>query len=271
VVTGAVIRNNLPASSSPWRSSQRIAAQRTEANETHLRLFAGLQLHALVVDHDERAFALDDGPLLREIKRHDGDVFGEDVLPDIKLGPVRQGKHADGFDRPYARVVDAPELGALVLGIPGVRLGPEGKDALLGAGFLLVAARSAEGRVEAEFVERLLQPLGFHDLGVERGAGVEGIDAAPDTVLIDVDVQLQSEALHRLVAKRDHFPKFPCGIDMEERKRRQRWVERLHRQMKHHRGVLTDRIEHDGVAEFGRHLAHDVDAFRLQPLEMRQA
>jgi hypothetical protein len=39
--------------------------------------------------------------------------------------------------------------------------GAEREDALLGAALLLVAAGAAEGRVEAVFVERLLQALGL--------------------------------------------------------------------------------------------------------------
>ena len=38
--------------------------------------------------------------------------------------------------------------------------------------------------------------------------------------------------------------------------------------MKHHGGVLADRIKHDRVFAFSDHLAHDEDAFGLQPLEM---
>jgi hypothetical protein len=48
--------------------------------------------------------------------------------------------------------------------------GAEREDALLGAALFLVAARAAEGGVEAVFVERLLQALGLHHLGVQRRA-----------------------------------------------------------------------------------------------------
>jgi hypothetical protein len=39
-------------------------------------------------------------PLGGEIERHDLDVLGEDVLPDVELGPVRQREDADRFARP---------------------------------------------------------------------------------------------------------------------------------------------------------------------------
>ena len=60
------------------------------------------------------------GPLGREVERHDRDVLQVDVLPDVELGPVRQREHADALALVLARVVERPELGALVLRIPAV-------------------------------------------------------------------------------------------------------------------------------------------------------
>src|SRR3546814_13578765 len=53
----------------------------------------------------------------------------------------------------------------------------EAEDAFLGAGFLLVAARTADGRIGAPLVERLLQRLGLHHVGVYRGTVADGADA----------------------------------------------------------------------------------------------
>ena len=47
------------------------------------------------------------------------------------------------------------------------------EDPLLGPAHLLVAPGAAEGEVEAAGVERLLQPLGLPELGVQRRAMVE--------------------------------------------------------------------------------------------------
>ena len=145
----------------------------------------------------------------------------------------------------------------------------EGKDALLGAGFFLVAPRAAEGGVEAVFVQRLLQAFGLHHLGVQRRAGIERIDAALHAVLIDMDDQIQPQPLGGRVAELDHLPEFPGRIDMQQRKRRLGGIERLHRQMQHHRRILADGIEHHRVGELGRHLAHDVDALGFQAPQMR--
>ena len=107
------------------RAGQRVAAERAEAHRFASRLLAGAQRHALVVDHDQRAVALDDRPLGGEVERHDRDVLEVDVLPDVELGPVRQREHADALALVLARVVEAPQLRALVLRVPAV-LGASG-------------------------------------------------------------------------------------------------------------------------------------------------
>jgi hypothetical protein len=71
----------------------------------------------MVIDHDEGAVTLDHRTFGGEVERHDRDLLEVDVLPDVELGPVRQGKDADGlFVLPG--VVEAPELGPLVLRVP---------------------------------------------------------------------------------------------------------------------------------------------------------
>jgi hypothetical protein len=85
----------------------------------HLGLSPG-QRHALVVDHDQRAVALDHRALGGEVQRHDRDVLEVDVLPDVELGPVREREHADALALVLAGVVEVPELGALVLRVPAV-------------------------------------------------------------------------------------------------------------------------------------------------------
>jgi hypothetical protein len=99
-----------------------------------LRRFARAQRHALVIDHDQRAVALDDRALGREVQRHDRDVFEMDVLPDVELGPVGEREDADALALVLARVVEAPEFGRWFFGSQRC-CAAEGEDALLGAGF----------------------------------------------------------------------------------------------------------------------------------------
>jgi hypothetical protein len=150
----------------------------------------GLERHALVVDHDQGAVAIDHRPHRRQVERHDRDVLEVDVLPDVELGPVRQRKDADRFARVLARVVEPPELGPLRLRVPAVLGAAEREDALLGARLLLVAPGAAEGRVEAVQVERLLQALRLPHVGVELGAVGEGVDAEPGRLGVLVDQEL---------------------------------------------------------------------------------
>ena len=159
-------------------AGERVAAERAEADALHLRLLAGLQRHAVVVDHDQRAVALDDGPVGGEVERDDRDVLEVDVLPDVELGPVREREDADALALVDLAVVEVPQLGPLVLRVPLVELVAEGVDALLGARLLLVAAGAAERGVEAVLVQGLLAaPAVFMIVGVLVAAVVERVDA----------------------------------------------------------------------------------------------
>src|SRR4029077_356680 len=116
-----------------------------------------------------------------------------------------------------AGVVDAPELGPLVLGVPGMARGAEGEDTILGAAFLLIAPRSAEGGIEAILVQGLFEALGLHHLRMQGRTAVEGIDAALDAVLVHMDDQIQAETLGRLVPEPDHFLELPRRVHMHQR------------------------------------------------------
>ena len=71
-------------------------------------------------------------------------------------------------------------------------------------------------------------------------------------------------------AERVHVLELPGRVDVQERERHAAGVEGLARQVREHRRVLPDRVEHDRVAELGRHLADDVDRLRLEGLEVGQ-
>src|SRR5262249_42492490 len=83
-----------------------------------------------------------------------------------------------------------------------------------------------------------------------------------------MDDQIETEPLCRFITKRDHVAKLPGGVDMQQRKRKFCWIERLQREMQHHAGVLADRIEHDRRPELRDHVAHDLDRFGFESLEM---
>jgi hypothetical protein len=145
--------------------------------------------------------------------------------------------------------------------------GAERKDALFGAALFLVPARTAEGRVESVMVERLFQPLRLPHIGVKR-AVIEGIDAARFRFGVAPNEQVHARRAGRLFPERIHVAKLPRRIDMEQRERRRRGMERLARQVQHHRRILADRIEHDRTLRLGHDLAHDMDRFGFEAVEM---
>src|SRR4029077_8123759 len=134
--------------------------------------------------------------------------------------------------------------GALVSWVPAVARRAEREDALLGAALFFVAPRAAEGRVQAVFVERLLQGLGLHDMGMEGRARCDRADAAPDPVLVDMNDEVQVQPAGRGIAKPDTPPKLPGGVNVKQREGEGRGMERLYRKVQHHAGVLADRVKH---------------------------
>ena len=114
--------------------------------------------------------------------------------------------------------------------MPGIA---ERKNALLGAGFFLVAAGPAEGCIKTIFIEGLFQAIGFHDLGMQRRAVVEGVYILLDAIGIDVDDEIKTEALGGFIAERNHVAEFPAGIHMHEGKGRFGGIKGLHGEMQH--------------------------------------
>ncbi len=167
-------------------------------------------------------------------------------------------------------VVQIPQLRALVLRVPAMLVVAEREHPLLGPRLLLVAARAADRRVELALVQRLLQALGLHHVGVHGGAVGERADVLGDAVGVDVHAQFHSALGGAAVAERDHLAKLPARIHMQQRDRRRRRRERLQQQMQQHRTVLADRIQQHRIAELGGHLAQDVDALGLEPVEVGQ-
>src|ERR1700716_2449359 len=70
-----------------------IAPEGPEAHLLQQRLLAGLQRHARIVYHDERAVALYHRARGGQVERYDRNLLQPDVLPDVELGPVRERKY----------------------------------------------------------------------------------------------------------------------------------------------------------------------------------
>ncbi|CCJ76496.1 hypothetical protein BN135_1560 [Cronobacter muytjensii 530] len=134
----------------------------------------------------------------------------------------------------------------------------EGVDALFGAGFLL------EGCVKTVFIKRLLQPFGFHDVGVFGAAVHERVNAHRHAFRVFMHQQFAAVGFGGTVAEFVHFAKLPAGIHMQQRERQRAGIKRLARQVQHHAGVFADGVHHHRVSEFRSHFTNDMDAFRLQ-------
>ena len=247
---------------------QRPAAERAEANQARDGRLARAQRHAVVVEHQQAAVALDGRPLGGEVERHHVEPLAGDVAPHVLLGPVGEREDARRLAGAEPPVEQAPHLGSLLARVPAVALGAEGEHALLGARGLLVAPRAAERRIEAVLIERLPQRLRLHDVGVGGGRVVDRVDAGGDPLLVGVHDQVEAELAHGAIAEGDHVAELPGGIDVQQRERRLGRIERLARQVQQHRGVLADGIEQHRLAELRGSLAEDVDALRLQQIEM---
>jgi hypothetical protein len=130
------------------RTGQRVAAERAEPNVPDLGLFVLFEGQAVVVDHDQHAVAVNYRSRCGKVKRDDWNSLLVDVEPDVELGPIRQWEHPHRLALAQPRVVKPPELGPLVLWVPGVLGAPQREDAFLGAALLLVAPRAAERGVK---------------------------------------------------------------------------------------------------------------------------
>ena len=138
-----------------------------------------------------------------------------DVLADVQFGPVGERKDADALSLVPAAVIEPPELGTLVLGIPVMLSRTERENALLRSRFLFVTTGAAERRVEAVLVDRLLQGLRLHDVGVDRRAMDEGIDVPFQSLGVNVHDEIEPQLLRHAIAKLVHFAEFPGGIDVQ--------------------------------------------------------
>src|SRR5712671_3426698 len=88
--------------------------------EAHRELFHFLAFarRSDVANRNEQAVSAHDGPAVRIIDRGHGEPLALDVLPYVELGPVADGEHAHVLALRDARVVEAPQLGPLVLRVP---------------------------------------------------------------------------------------------------------------------------------------------------------
>jgi hypothetical protein len=80
------------------------------------------------------------------------------------------------------------------------------------------------------------------------------------------DTRQLADALPKLV----HVPELPGRVDVQQRERQGRRLERFLCKVQHHCTVFAHRVEHDRVVAFGDDLANDVNALGLETLQVRE-
>ena len=253
------------------RAGQRIAAERAEADHAVLDRLARLQLHALVVAHDQHAVALDHRPLLGEVERHDRDVLLQDVLPDVELGPVRQREDADRFAlarRGCCRSSTFPAAGS-----SGPRHAARCGTRRCAPWRATSPRRGARRRRPRR--SRICRAPGAAPTVFMTWVWVfepwsNGLMPSRTPSSLMWTIRSKPSFCGHLVAKLDHLAELPGRVDMQEGKRRLGRIEGLHRQMQQDRRILADRIEHHRLGEGRRHFAKDVDRLGFEAVEMGQ-
>ena len=163
-----------------------------------------------------------------------------------------------------AAVVEAPQLGALVLGVPLAELVAEAEHALLGPRLLLVAAGAAEDGVEALLLDAAQQRDGLEAVAAGPGAGVLDDPAGVDVVLDARDDETSPDGGDHVVAEGEHLGEVVAGVDVHDRERHPRRGERLDGEVQHHDRVLAAREQQRRPLELGGDLTDDVDRLGLQ-------
>ncbi len=190
------------------------------------------------------------------------------VLPHVELGPVGEREHAHVLAGLHEAVVDVPELGALGLRIPLAEVVPEGEDALLGPGALLVAAGAAERRLESVLLDGVEERHGLEPVARRARARLLHHPAAVDRVLDMGHDQLGVQLGHEPVAVLDHLGEVVARVHVHHRERERPGVEGLTGQVEQHGGVLAAGEEQHAALELRRDLADHVDGLRLEGAEV---
>ena len=204
-----------PATSPPTPPPR--AAHVADGAEAH-PLRRALRPAAPWSDTVQHPVALEDLALVGEVDRRQLELLLGDVLPHVELRPVRQREHAHVLAGLDEAVVDVPELRPLALRVPLAEVVAEREDALLRAGALLVAARAAEGSLEAVLLDRVeqrhrLQPVARRPRPVLDHATVV------DRVLHRRHDQARPHLTGEAVAVLDHLWEVVARVDVHDRER----------------------------------------------------
>ena len=155
-----------------------------------------------VVHRQPLALAADAFAGMAEVDARHFELLFADVFPHVHLGPVAEREDAHVLAGVEARVVEVPDLRALVLRVPLAEAVAEAEEALLGAGLLLVAPRAADAAVEAELLDGRQQRGNLQAVAADlAGRGHRG--AVGDGALDGADDELAAQLRGAPVAELD--------------------------------------------------------------------
>ena len=167
-----------------------------------------------------------------------------------------------------ARVEQRPGLGTLCTRIPAALAVAEGEDALLGPGFVLVAAAPAERGVEAVLGDGVEQRHGLQAVAAGTRAGVFRDAPLVDALLHAGDDQADVPLGDEAVAVLDHLGEVVARVDVHHRERQAGRGEGEHGEVQQHRAVLAAAEQQHRVLALGGHFADDGDGFVGERIEM---
>ena len=165
-------------------------------------------------------------------------------------------------------IVDIPELRPLVFGIPLAELIPMRENAFLGAGFLFVPARSADGGIELSGCQGVEQCDGLQLVAAGVVAGLFPHASFVDGFLDGSDGQVGSQAGNQFVPIGQGFGEIMPRVDMHQAEGYFGRPERLPGQVGEDDGVFPAGKKDARPLELRRHLAEDENRLRFQLFQM---
>src|SRR5262249_37789935 len=142
------------------------------------------------------------------------------------------------------------------------------EHALFGPRSFFFAARSADGRIELIFVERVKQSRCLQLAAASRDSELQRMGARRNSVFVAMDNDAGADLLRKAIAEFEHLLELVAGVDVKERKWKRPRIKRLAREVHKHAGVLADRVEQHRVPELRNGLAQNVDRLAFELAKM---
>jgi hypothetical protein len=166
-------------------------------------------------------------------------------------------------------VVEAPQLRALVLGIPLAEAVAVGEEALLGARLFLVPARAADGCIRLEFGQGVEQRHRLQAVAAGGRAFFLHHPSLVDGILDEAHDQLSADLLDQPISKIERFREVVAGVDVHQREGDASRVEGATRQVHQQDRIFAAGKEQHRALALRRHFAQHEDRLGFQLFQVR--